>query len=154
MVKTITRFIGLAATVAAIGVPTFAHAAFPGDHPAYLHATSDLQAARWLIQHRYREGGVSGHDVQAVRQIDAAIYDIQQAAFNDGKNPDRHVPVDRRPDGGGKLHAARDMLYRARHDVTRDEDNPDAQNAKHWGLAHIDAAIREVDAALDEGSGQ
>ena len=29
-------------------------------HPAYLHALSDLRAARWLIEHRSRQLGANG----------------------------------------------------------------------------------------------
>jgi hypothetical protein len=36
-------------------------------HPAYLHALSDLRAARWLIQHRPGDWVQNGDEMEAVR---------------------------------------------------------------------------------------
>src|ERR1700723_2853817 len=87
----------LAGCVAAAPPPRPAH------HPAYLHSLSDLRAARWLIEHRPGDWAQTSDEVEAVHQIDAAINDIRKAAFNDGKNPNDHPPVDESPDHRGRI---------------------------------------------------
>lgn len=54
----------------------------PAHHPAYLHALADLRTARWLIDHRPGDWAQSADEGEAVRQIDAAIGDLKQAAYN------------------------------------------------------------------------
>src|ERR1700757_1830614 len=73
----------------------------PERHPAYLHALSDLRASRWLIEHRTGDWAQTVDEVQAVREIDAAINEIKKAAYDDGKNLNDHPPVDERPDHRG-----------------------------------------------------
>src|ERR1700728_3365878 len=70
----------------------------PQRHPAYLHALSDLRAARWLIEHHPGDWAQTSDEVEAVRQIDAAINDIRKAAIDDGKNLGDHPRVDEHPD--------------------------------------------------------
>jgi len=83
-------------------------------HPAYLHALSDLRAARWLIEHRPGDWSQTADEQEAVRQIDAGIGEIKQAALNDGKNLSDHPPVDERSDHRGRIHEAIDFLKKAR----------------------------------------
>jgi len=78
----------------------------PAHHPAYLHALSDLRSARWLIEHRPGDAAQMADEAEAVRQIDAAINDIKQAAIDDGKNLADHPPVDARLDQRGRIHEA------------------------------------------------
>jgi hypothetical protein len=114
----------------------------PQRHPAYLHALSDLRAARWLIEHRPGDWAQTGDEVEAVRQIDAAINDIRKAAFNDGKNPNDHPPVDENPDHRGRIHEALQYLNKARSDISSEEDNGFANGLRDRALGHIDGAIR------------
>src|SRR5271168_378792 len=88
-----------------------------GDHPYYLHALSDLRAARWMIEHRPGNWARTTDEVEAVRQIDAAIGEIKKASIEDGKNIEDHPPVDERNDHDGRLHEAVDFLKKARQDV-------------------------------------
>ena len=39
-----------------------ANADLPGKHPYYLHALSDLRAARWMLEHRPGDAAVSGQE--------------------------------------------------------------------------------------------
>src|SRR5579859_275267 len=78
----------------------------PPHHPAYLHALSDLRAARWLIEHRPGDWAQSGDEHEAVRQIDAAINDVKSASINDGKNLNGHLPLDEIADHRGRIHQA------------------------------------------------
>jgi hypothetical protein len=99
----------------------------PRHHPAYLHALSDLRTARWLIEHRPGNWAQTTDEVEAVRQIDAAIGDLKQAAYND--------------DHAGRLHEALEYLRKARADISSEEDNGNAQGWRNRAIGHIDAAI-------------
>ena len=48
----------------------------------------------------------------------------------------------------GRLHAAMDLLKRARADVAHPEDDPQAQRLQHVALLHIDAALHAADRAM------
>jgi hypothetical protein len=128
-----------------------AHAAVTktaGDHPYYLHALSDLRAARWMIQHRPGNWAQTVDEVEAVRRIDAAIGEIRKAAIEDGKNLEDHPPVDERNDHDGRLHVALDYLRKARQDISHDEDNRFAQGLQARAYGHIDGAINAVKKAI------
>jgi hypothetical protein len=112
-----------------------------GHHPAYLHALSDLRTARWLIDHRPGNWAQTADEAEAVRQIDASIGDLTQAAYNDGKNLHDHPPVDERPDHAGRIHEALQYLRKARGDISSEEDNGNAQGWRNRAIGHIDAAI-------------
>ena len=114
----------------------------PVHHPAYLHALSDLRAARWLIEHRPGDWAQTADEQEAVRQIDAGIGEIKQAALNDGKNLSDHPPVDERSDHRGRIHEAVDYLKKARADVEGEEDNRFANGLRGRAIGHIDAAIQ------------
>ena len=114
----------------------------PMHHPAYLHALSDLRAARWLIEHRPGDWTQTADEQEAVRQIDAAIGEIKHAAINDGKNVSDHPSVDERPDHRGRIHEAVDYLMKARADVSGEEDNGFANGLRGHAVGHIDAAIQ------------
>jgi hypothetical protein len=98
-----------------------------GDHPYYLHALSDLRAARWMIEHRPGDWARTNDEIEAVRQIDAAIGEIKKASIEDGKDLQDHPAVDERNDHNGRLHEAVDFLRKARKDVAHDEDTKFAQ---------------------------
>src|ERR1700729_114231 len=83
----------LAAFVLTLTLPFAANADLPGKHPAYLHALSDLRAARWMLEHRPGDAAVSAHEDVAISEIDAAIGEIKHAAIDDGKDIHDHPPV-------------------------------------------------------------
>src|SRR5579862_7810100 len=89
-----------------------------GDHPYYLHALSDLRAARWMIEHRPGNWQQTVDEIEAVHRIDAAIGEIKKAAIEDGKNLEDHPAVDERNDHDGRLHVALDFLRKARKDIS------------------------------------
>src|ERR1700761_2060023 len=92
-------------------------------HPAYLHALTDLRAARWLIEHRPGDWAQTGDEMEAVHRIDAAINEIRKASIDDGKNLADHPPLDERPDHRGRIHEAVEYLRKARADVSGAESN-------------------------------
>jgi len=113
----------------------------PAHHPAYLHALSDLRAARWMIEHRPGDWAQTADEGESVRQIDAAINDIKKAAFDDGKNVNDHPPLDDHPDHRGRIHEALQFLRKARADIAREEDNAFADGLRDRAIGHIDGAI-------------
>ena len=119
-----------------------------GPHPYYLHALSDLRAARWMIEHRPGNWVQTQDEIEAVRRIDAAIGEIKKASIEDGKNLADHPPVDERGDHFGRLHAALDYLRKARQDISHDEDNAFAQGLQARAYGHIDGAIGAVKRAI------
>jgi hypothetical protein len=119
-----------------------------GDHPYYLHALSDLRAARWMIEHRPGNWQQTVDEIEAVHRIDAAIGEIKKAAIEDGKNLEDHPPVDERNDHDGRLHVALDFLRKARQDISHDEDNRFAQGLQARAYGHIDGAINAVKKAI------
>jgi hypothetical protein len=113
----------------------------PAHHPAYLHALSDLRAARWLIEHRPGDWQQSADEAEAVRRIDAAINDIKQASIDDGKNLADHPPLDERPDHRSRIHEALEYLRKARADISGAENNGFANGLRDRAIGHIDGAI-------------
>ncbi len=118
------------------------------EHPYYLHALSDLRAARWMIEHRPGNWAQTNDEIEAVRHIDAAIAEIRKAAIDDGKNLEDHPKVDEKNDHDGRLHVAIDFLRKARQDISHDEDNKFAQGLQMRAYDHIDGAIAAVKKAI------
>jgi hypothetical protein len=123
------------------------NASAQGKHPAYLHALTDLRAARahlesggaWELRHEEKE---------AIRAIDDAIGDIKRASIDDGKDLNDHPPVDAGLDHTGRLHRAKQLLEKAHQDIAHEEDNSFAQGLQQRSFDHIDKAIHDVDAAI------
>lgn len=119
-----------------------------GEHPYYLHALSDLRAARWMIEHRPGNWAQTNDEIEAVRQIDAAIGEIKKASIDDGKNIADHPAVDEANEHNGRLHASVDYLKKARQDISHDEDNMFAQGLQQRAYLHIDNALSAVRKAI------
>lgn len=118
-----------------------------GKHPAYLHALTDLRAARAHLEHG--DGGQLGHEEQeAIHEIDAAIGEIKKASIDDGKDLNDHPPVDAGLDHSGRLHRAEQLLDKAHQDISREEDNSFAQGLQQRAFGHIDRARHEVGEAI------
>ena len=126
------------------------HADVPGKHPAYLHALSDLRAARWMLEHRPGDAAVNEHEQRAVQQIDQAIGDIKQASIDDGKNLNDHPQVDVPTDGPGRLHNAQALLQKVHSDIAQEEEDPATRDLKHRSLEHINDALHETDLAIGD----
>jgi hypothetical protein len=120
------------------------------DHPAYLHALSDLRAARWMIEHKPGDWQRTIDEEEAVNRIDKAIGEIKKAAIDDHKDINDHPRVDEHPDHAGRLHDALDFLRKARKDISEDEDNAFAQGLQARAYMHIDKAIDAVKRAIHQ----
>ncbi len=142
------RHLNLAVMMAVVALaPALAHADQPGKHPAYLHALEDLRAARASLE-RPANVVVKWDEKQAIREIDAAIREIKEAAIDDGKNLDEHPPIDVNLDWKGRLHGALDLVLKAHRDVDGEEDNSYARGLKKRAILHIDATITAIKAGI------
>ncbi|MGA6981703.1 MAG: hypothetical protein WCC95_07190 [Candidatus Sulfotelmatobacter sp.] len=117
----------------------------PGIHPAYLHALSDLRAARAHLENMAATHHMDKEEEHAISEIDKAINEIKRAAIDDGKNLNDHVPVDARLDRAGRYHRAMQLLDRAHNDIAREEDDPHVRGLRNRALHHIDEAHHVVD---------
>jgi hypothetical protein len=115
-------------------------------HPAYLHALSDLRAARWMIEHRPGDWTTTVDETAAVRKIDDAINEIKKASIDDGKDLNDH-PKDEINEHKGRLTKALEWLRKARMDIEKDEDNDFAKGLRKRAFYHIDEAIRLTEKA-------
>jgi hypothetical protein len=149
--KSLTK-LALAVLGAALITPVYtavtaAPAAARGEHPAYLHALSDLRDARAHLE-RADGGERREQERKAIEEIDAAIFEIKKASIDDGKNINDHVPVDSHLDWPGRLHRAVELLDKAHSDVAREEDNRFAEGLQARALEHIDRAHRHAEEAI------
>ena len=126
----------LATLLFALTLPFAANADMPGKHPAYLHALSDLRAARWMLQHRPGDAAVSAHEDVAIMEIDKAIGEIKHAAIDDGKNIEDHPQVDVPANRPGRLHKALELLHKVHSDVAREEDDPMTRGLRDRAARH------------------
>ena len=122
----------------------------PNKHPAYLHAISDLRAARWMLANRPGGAAVTAHEEEAIVEVDHAINELSRAAIHDGKNLNNQPPPDAPADYRGRLHKAADLLRTVRADTHREEDNPNSVGLRDRALGHIDAALRETERAIHD----
>ena len=128
--------------------PLAAKADLPGKHPHYLHALSDLRAARWLVEHRPGDAAVSAHEDVAIVEIDRAIDEIKHAAIDDGKDIHDHPSIDIATGRPGRLHKALELLRGVHGDVAREEDDPQTRGLRDRALHHIDEAIHATEHAI------
>jgi hypothetical protein len=134
-----TSLIGLAVLLA----PVALNADTPGRHPAYLHARSDLRASQFLMRVR-EEPNVSRNLVQADREVEAAIQEIDRAAVLDRKDLDDRPHVDNGMDRHHRFERMVALLRSARADLGREEDNGRARGWRDAAYTHIDAALEHL----------
>lgn len=118
-----------------------------GQHPAYLHALTDLRTARAHLQ-RPDHGELRQQEKDAIHEIDDAIGEIKKASIDDGKDLEDHPPVDSKLDWPGRLHRAIELLKKSHSDIAQEEDNRFAQGLQEKAFGHIDRAIRHAEEAL------
>ena len=112
----------------------------PGPHPAYLHALSDLRAARHYLNDGWAWQPVRAEDNKAIREIDAAINDIKTAAIDDGKGLNEAFPIDGHLTPQNRFAKANELLYAAHQDLAKAEDVPQSRGLRDRALRHVDAA--------------
>ena len=132
-----------------IALPKATEAATPGRHPGYMHAIKDLREARNLIA-RPDRGNVEADESRAVREIDACLNSLQQAAWYDRQNSIFPVLPDMGPDFKGRLHKGLDYLRKARADMDKEEDDPAALGFRANATQQVDRAIGFTRRAIGE----
>jgi hypothetical protein len=113
-----------------------------GAHPAYLHALSDLRAARSMLQ-RPANVVVKWDENKAIRELDAAINEIKHASIDDGKPLEDHPPVDQ-PTWGGRLSRCLELIAQARRDAGQEEDNGAIRGLRGRAEKHMAEAERFI----------
>jgi len=146
--RTLLNGLMVAAGLLALSAPVTVQAQqVPGPHPAYLHALSDLRAARHYLHDGWAFGPVRHDDDAAIGQIDAAINEIKIAAIDDGKGLNDPFPIDRGLSPHDRFRKANELLAAAHHDLDRAEDVPQSRGLRNRALIHIDQAHQIVDNA-------
>jgi hypothetical protein len=142
----LTTMIGIAAAFA----PAALNADTPGQHPAYLHARSDLRAAQFLLRVR-EEPNVTRNLREADREVEAAVMEVDRAAYLDHKDLEDHPHVDTNLDRRHRFQRIVELLRSARGDLGREEDNGRARGWRDEAYRHIDAALEHMHrAAVDQ----
>lgn len=116
-------------------------------HPAYLHALTDLRAARAHLE-RPDGGALRDQEKKAIHEIDDAIAELKHAAVDDGKDLNDHPPVDSHLAWPGRLHRALQLLDKAHQDISQEESNSWAQGLQERAFMHIDKAHHHVEEAI------
>jgi hypothetical protein len=111
------------------------------EHPAYLHALTDLRAARAHLDKMTPSEMIDRKEMDAIAEINGAIGEIKRAALEDGKNINEHPPVDVALDRKGRFGKAIELLKSARRDLSKEEDNRHAKGLKKRSILHIDNAL-------------
>lgn len=119
----------------------------PKEHPAYLHALTDLRHARAHLQ-RPDGGELREQEKKAIHEIDEAINEIKKASIDDGKDLNDHPAVDAGLDWRGRLHRSLELVNKAHNDVAQEEDNGAAQGLQQRALEHIDKAHKHIEEAI------
>jgi hypothetical protein len=138
--------LALAAVVASAAPLGASAQVLPGQHPAYLHALTDLRTARWLLEHQPGDVKVYGDEDVAISEVDATINDIKHASIDDGKDLHDHPTVDVH-EHGSRLLRSIESLKKARADISGEEDNPETRELRHRSVEHLDHAIRAAEHA-------
>jgi len=131
--------IGLAAAFA----PAVVNGDTPGRHPAYLRARSDLRRAQFLLRVR-EEPNVTRRLIEADREVEAAIGEIDRAALIDRKDLDDRPRVDANLERRGRFRRIIDLMRSARADLAREEDNGRARGWRDEAYRHIDEALEHM----------
>ena len=153
MDKRLTRNIGSFGILTALLTMSIGHsiarADIPGNHPAYLHARSDLRKADRLLNARDERNVI--RDMQAADyEIDAAIKEIDRAAILDRKDIDDNPQVDVSLNRAGRLHKVLRLLDSAHQDLSQTENNRYAQGWRRRAEYHVDKATYFTKKALND----
>ena len=147
--KTKLKIAAVGALVA-LALPMAAQAQWWAQHPAYLHAMSNLRQAYWLIErHDDWDSPAKPEEARAANEIRAAYQELKQAAIVDDKDIDDQPPPNFPwGDHRGRLHKAMDLLRDSHNQVSGEEDTPQARGLRDRAVKHIDEAGRWTDAAI------
>lgn len=141
--KSVFVCLALCFSFAAVSVPSQAQ-----EHPAYLHALSDLRLMRAYLDRLTPNDRVDDESMHAIEEIDAAIREIKEASIDDHKDVRDHMPIDAHITPSNRFRRAREAGNAAWHDLDREEDNGFARGLKHRAMDHVEKANHIVDHIL------
>lgn len=121
-----------------------AEAQEPGRHPAYLHALSDLRAARTFLDKLTPNERLDEAQAHAIQEINEAISTVERAALDDHKGLREQAPIDAHIAPGPRFRKAQEALTAALRDVNQEEDDPRTRDVKARSIAHIQNALNDV----------
>jgi hypothetical protein len=121
--------------------------AVAAEHPAYLHALTDLRDARAHLERRPGDARVKWDESKAIHETDEAIREIKAASIWDGKGLVDHAPVDAM-EYGGRLRRALELLHKADADCREERDHGFAGGLQKRALDHIAEAIRHTEEGI------
>ena len=110
-------------------------------HPAYMHALSNLRQARALLQTDSRSGFREEKN-RAMDEIDRAIQEVRRAVREEGRESRWTPPPATQGDPDRPLRSAMTLLDEAHGDVARGVDTSDYRGLQNRALRHIDEARR------------
>jgi hypothetical protein len=139
----------LMAAFAVLFLSTLAAADTPGVHPAYLHALSNLRAARAYLSLETANYNLNANETYAIQAIDAAIQVIKEAAIDDGKPLSDHPPVDVNLGRLDRLNRARVLLEQTEVELNQRESDAYVNGLKHRALSHINDAWKNTKRAIN-----
>ena len=116
-------------------------------HPAYMHALSNLRQARALLQTDSRSGFREEKN-RAMDEIDRAIQEVRRAVREEGRESRWTPPPATQGDPDRPLRSAMTLLDEAHGDVARGVDTSDYRGLQNRALRHIDEARRALGHAM------
>ena len=116
-------------------------------HPAYMHALSNLRQARALLQTDSRSGFREEKN-RAMDEIDRAIQEVRRAVREEGRESRWTPPPATQGDPDRSLRSAMTLLDEAHGDVARGVDTSDYRGLQDRALRHIDEARRALGHAM------
>jgi hypothetical protein len=141
------RLMALTAGLAMVAAPTVKAQEVPGPHPHYLHALSDLRAARHYLNDGWAWDPVRHDDNEAIHEIDGAINEIKKASIDDGKGLNDPFTIDTHLSPHDRFRKANELLLSAHNDLSKAEDVPQSRGLRDRALGHVDKAHQIVDNA-------
>ena len=138
----------IAANAQAYGPPPPSYGQVPGPHPRYIHALTDLRAARHYLADNWAWDPVRHEDNIAIHQIDDAIASIKAASIDDGKSLNDPFQIDTRLTPQNRFAKANELLWAAHQDLSEAEDVPQSRGLRNRALRDVDAAHNTVDQAV------
>jgi hypothetical protein len=109
--------------------------------PHYLRALADLRTARDYLQYD-QNPATTGDRHHAVGEINHAIQEIKNAAWDDGRNTEFATPTGPITDPWRAVKEAERWVTKAGDEVARGIDPPQAMGARDRAMMHIEAARR------------
>jgi hypothetical protein len=116
----------------------------PGRHPGYYQAITDLNWARAIVKAGIDQGPAGADEQRAIGEITAAMVAIHSAELDNGYNPAGQPNAEVQYPPKERFRRVLELLSKARKEIGREEDNPDARRLRNSAWLHIDAAVSNI----------